>query len=74
MKQFKGKVISDKMAKTATVLVMHQSMNTLYQKAIKKTKKYHVHNELKAKMGDKVVFVECKPISKTKKWKIIKII
>ncbi|PJE69154.1 30S ribosomal protein S17 [Candidatus Shapirobacteria bacterium CG10_big_fil_rev_8_21_14_0_10_38_14] len=74
MKQFKGQVISAKMAKTATVLVERRRVHPLYGKSIKKTKKYQVQDELGAKVGDMVKFVGTKPISKTKKWKITEIL
>ena len=74
MKQFKGQVISTKMAKTATVLVERRRVHPLYGKSIKRTRKYQIQDELGAKVGDMVKFVGTKPISKTKKWKIVEII
>lgn len=74
MKPFKGKIISTKMKKTAVVVVKRRKIDPLYKKAVKRTKKYHVDNQLKAKVGDQVEFVQTRPISKTKKWKVVKII
>ncbi len=74
MKKFKGKVISTKMAKTATVLVLRHRVHPLYKKRIKLTKKYHVEDPIGVKEGDEVRFIESKPFSKTKRWKIIEVI
>jgi small subunit ribosomal protein S17 len=69
-----GRVVSDKMDKTVTVLVERQVMHPVIGKVVKRTKKYHAHNEGNdAKMGDKVVIEECSPISKTKAWKVAKV-
>lgn len=74
MKEFKGKVVSAKMAKTATVLVLRQKIHPLYKKRTKFAKKYHVEDPLGVKEGDEVKFVETRPISKTKRWKIVEVI
>jgi len=71
MKIFTGKVISTKMNKTATVSVERVVVHPMYKKRFKRNKKYHVHDEVGVKVGDKVSFVACKPISKLKKWKIV---
>jgi len=71
MKIFIGKVISTKMAKTATVAVERTVVHPMYHKRFKRIKKYHVHDELEVSVGDIVRFAACKPISKLKKWKII---
>ena len=69
-----GRVVSDKMDKTVTVLVERQVMHPVIGKVVSRTKKYHAHNEGNdAKMGDKVVIEECKPISKTKAWKVARV-
>ena len=69
-----GRVVSDKMDKTVTVLVERQVMHPTIGKVVSRTKKYHAHNEGNdAKLGDKVVIEECKPISKTKAWKVAKV-
>jgi len=71
MKILKGKVISKKMEKTATVLVERVVVHPVYGKRVRKTKKYHVHDEVGTKVGQSVSFVACKPYSKLKKWKIV---
>jgi small subunit ribosomal protein S17 len=69
-----GTVVSDKMDKTVTVLVERQVMHPVIGKVVSRTKKYHAHNEGNdAKMGDRVVIQECRPISKTKAWKVAKV-
>jgi small subunit ribosomal protein S17 len=69
-----GRVVSDKMDKTVTVLVERQVMHPVIGKVVNRTKKYHAHNDGNdAKVGDKVVIEECSPISKTKSWKVAKV-
>ena len=73
-RQLTGRVVSDKMEKTVTVLVERQVMHPTIGKVVKRTKKYHAHNEGNdAKVGDKVVIEECRPISRTKSWKVAKV-
>lgn len=72
MKILKGKVISTKMAKTATVEVERIVSHKLYNKRFKRTKTYQVHDEVGVKVGDLVRFAAGKPVSKTKKWHILK--
>jgi small subunit ribosomal protein S17 len=70
-----GIVVSDKMDKTVTVVVERQVMHATIGKVVKRTKKYHAHNDNNdAKMGDRVVIEECKPISKTKAWRVAKLV
>ena len=67
-----GVVVSDKMDKTVTVLVERRVMHPLYKKFIKRSKRYHAHDEANQhKVGDVVRISECKPISKTKTWEVI---
>lgn len=69
-----GKVVSDKMNKTITVLVERKVKHPLYGKIMVRSKRYHVHdenNEFHA--GDMVVIEECRPLSKTKAWRVIKL-
>jgi len=67
-----GKVISDKMDKTVTVLVERRLMHPLYGKFITRSKKYHAHDEINQySIGDIVLLEECRPLSKTKNWKVI---
>lgn len=68
MKIFQGKIIGMRMAKTITVEVERILAHPLYKKRFKRSKKYHVHSEIEHKIGDTVNFVECPPISKSKRW------
>ncbi|MBL8518391.1 MAG: 30S ribosomal protein S17 [Betaproteobacteria bacterium] len=70
-----GKIVSDKMDKTVTVLVERRVMHPVLGKVVRRSKKYHAHsenNEFKA--GDVVQIEETKPISKTKAWKVSKLV
>lgn len=58
--------MSDKMEKTIVVSVVRWVSHPMYGKRIKKIRKYHVHNEIKAKKGDLIKIAETKPMSKTK--------
>ena len=70
-----GKVVSDKRAKTVTVLVERRVAHPKYGKVIVQSKKYHAHNEgNQAKAGDLVEIVETKPVSKTKAWAVSKLL
>ncbi len=67
-----GVVVSDKADKTVVVLVERRFMHPLYKKFIRRSKKYRAHDEEnRCKTGDSVRIEECRPISKTKSWKII---
>jgi small subunit ribosomal protein S17 len=73
-RQLTGRVVSDKMDKTVTVLVERQVMHPTIGKVVSRTKKYHAHDEANdAKVGDKVVIEECRPISRTKTWKVARV-
>ncbi len=72
MKIFTGKVVAINNVKTAVVAVERVVTHPLYGKQMKKTRKYQVHDEIGVKFGDTVKFAACKPISKTKKWRIVK--
>ena len=74
MKIFVGQVIAVKNAKTATVSVERMIIHPLYKKRQKRSTKYQVHDEIGVKVGDRVQFADCKPYSKLKKWKIIKVV
>jgi small subunit ribosomal protein S17 len=68
----KGKVVSDKMDKTITVLVERRYMHSLYKKFIKRSDKFAAHDENNQyKVGNLVAIEECKPISKRKTWTVI---
>ncbi|MBL0010944.1 MAG: 30S ribosomal protein S17 [Nitrosomonas sp.] len=67
-----GKVTSNKMNKTVTVLVERRLKHPLYGKYITRSRKYHAHDdENQFSIGDFVKIIECRPISKTKSWKVI---
>lgn len=74
MKIFTGKVIGKKMGKTATVAVARVEIHPLYKKRFIRDRKYQVHDEMNAQIGDVVKFSDSKPYSKTKKWKITEIV
>jgi small subunit ribosomal protein S17 len=64
-----GVVVSDKMDKTATVLVERRFMHPIYKKYLKRTDKYAAHDEQNVcRVGDRVQIIECAPISKRKRW------
>lgn len=70
-----GRVVSDKMDKTVTVLVERKAKHPMYGKVITLSKKYHAHNEgNEAKSGDMVEIEETRPLSRTKTWKVSKLI
>lgn len=70
-----GRVVSDKMEKTVTVLVERRVKHPMYGKVITTSKKYHAHNENnEAKVGDKVEIEESRPISRTKSWRVVKLL
>jgi len=72
-KQLTGEVISDKMKKTVTIKVMRLKKHLKYKRRIRVYKKYKAHDEKgEYKVGDKVIIEECRPISKEKRWRIIK--
>jgi small subunit ribosomal protein S17 len=66
-----GRVVSDKMTKTVTVLVERRVKHPLYWKIMTRSRKYHAHDENgEFKMGDMVTIEECRPLSKTKAWRV----
>ena len=70
-----GKVVSDKRAKTITVLVERRTMHELYGKIVGKSSKYHAHDEKgEYHMGDIVEIAESRPISKTKSWVVTRLV
>ncbi|GHU05842.1 30S ribosomal protein S17 [Betaproteobacteria bacterium] len=70
-----GRVVSDKMDKTVTVLVERRVKHPMYDKIIARSRKYHAHNDgNQAKAGDLVEIQEARPISKTKSWAVIKLL
>jgi small subunit ribosomal protein S17 len=74
-RQLTGRVVSDKMDKTVTVVVERQVMHPVIGKVVTRSKKYHAHNDNNdAKIGDRVLIEECKPLSKTKAWRVAKLV
>ena len=70
-----GRVVSDKMQKTVTVLVERQVKHALYGKYVGQSKKYHAHDETSQyKMGDTVEIAESRPISRTKSWVVTRLV
>jgi small subunit ribosomal protein S17 len=70
-----GKVVSDKRAKTVTVLVERRVKHELYGKIIGRSRKYHAHDENgDYKMGDVVEISESRPLSKTKNWVVTRLV
>ncbi|MBK9505929.1 MAG: 30S ribosomal protein S17 [Chitinophagales bacterium] len=70
-----GVVTSNKMDKSITVAVERKIMHTKYGKFLKKTKKYHAHDEANdAKVGDKVIIMETRPLSKLKRWRLVDVV
>jgi small subunit ribosomal protein S17 len=75
IRAFIGEVISHLAEKTAVVKVDVLKMHSKYKKTYRVSKKFHVHDEKnEAKVGDKVKFVECRPLSKTKRWRLAQVI
>ncbi|MBP2015655.1 30S ribosomal protein S17 [Anaerococcus murdochii] len=69
-----GVVVSDAMDKTITVLVEDIISHPVYKKKIVRSKKYKAHDEKnEAKVGDKVVIMETRALSKTKRWRLVRI-
>lgn len=74
-KVYTGKVVSDKMDKTAVVAVTRVFQHPLYKKTVRKITKFKAHDEEnKCKVGDVVQIIESRPISKHKRWQVIKIL
>lgn len=70
-----GRVVSDKMQKTVTVLVERRVQHPIYGKVMVRSKKYHAHNEdANVRHGDTVEISETRPVSKTKSWAVTRLI
>ena len=75
VKQKIGIVISNKMQKSIVVKIESRYQHPMYSKTLIKTKKYLAHDELEeSKIGDQVLVEECRPLSKRKRWKLVKIL
>jgi len=70
-----GRVVSDKMDKTVVIAVDYLKPHPLYRKIIRKTNKFHAHDEDNTcKVGDLVRIEESRPLSKTKRWNVIEVV
>jgi len=70
-----GRVVSDKMDKTVTVVIERRVTHPLYGKIVTRSKKYHAHDEKNEfHDGDTVTIEECRPLAKTKTWRVIKLV
>ncbi len=70
-----GVVVGDRADKTVTVMVERRFAHPLYGKQVKRTKKYHAHDEANEyRMGDKVAIMETRPLSKTKRWRVVQLV
>ena len=70
-----GRVISNKMDKTITVLVERKVKHPLYGKYIRRSSKFHAHDENnQCQEGDVVTIAECRPISKSKTWRLVEVV
>ena len=70
-----GLVVSDKMDKTVVVAVEDRFTHSLYGKVVRRTSKLHAHDEANAaKIGDRVLVMETRPLSATKRWRVVEIL
>ena len=71
----RGSVISARMDKSITVLVVRQFKHPLYKKYIRRSTRLHAHDERNdCREGDTVLIEECRPLSKTKSWRVIRVL
>ena len=74
-RQLVGRVVSDRMQKTVTVLVERRVKHALYGKVITRSSRYHAHDEARScREGDLVRIEECRPIARTKSWRVIQLV
>lgn len=70
-----GIVVSDKMDKTVVVAVQRLTPHPLYGRVLRRTSKYKAHDEANdARQGDRVMITECRPLSKAKSWRVVKVL
>jgi small subunit ribosomal protein S17 len=70
-----GRVVSEKMDKTVVVLVERTIMDELYQRYLRRSRKFHAHDEKnECRVGDEVEIVSCRPLSRTKRWRVREIV
>ncbi len=73
-RKFEGVVVSNKMKKTIVVQVDRSKVHPKYQKRYKVSKNFKVHDEENAaKIGDRIIFEECRPLSRDKRWRLVSI-
>ncbi|PLX28713.1 30S ribosomal protein S17 [Candidatus Parcubacteria bacterium] len=74
-RKFEGEVMSAKGTKTLQVLVKTRKMHAKYKKQYWESRKYSVHDEKEmAQVGDTIAFIECRPVSKTKRWALTSVV
>ena len=74
-RSLQGSVLSTGMDKTITVQVVRQLKHPLYKKYIRRSSKLHAHDEQnECKEGDKVIIEECRPLSKNKSWRLVRVL
>jgi small subunit ribosomal protein S17 len=74
-KVLSGEVVSDRMDKTITVKVERRIRHSVYERVIRRSKKYHAHDEQnQCHIGDQVRIIETRPLSKTKRWRLLEIV
>ncbi len=74
-RQVQGTVVSDRMEKTIVVMVERLVKHRLYQKYVRRRSKFSAHDETNAcRTGDKVIITESRPLSKTKRWRVSKVV
>ena len=70
-----GRVVSDKMDKTITVVVERKVPHSVYGKYVRRSTKLHAHDEQnECRQGDKVMIEECRPLAKSKAWRLVKVV
>jgi len=75
VRSLSGRIVSDKMDKTVTVLVERKVKHPLIGKVIRRSNKFHAHDESnECKVGDLVIIEESRPLSKTKTWRVSKVV
>ena len=75
LRTVEGRVVSNKMNKSVTILVERQVKHALYGKYIRRSTKLHAHDEDNAcNEGDVVRVTECRPLSKTKNWRVVEVV
>jgi len=74
-RSLQGVVVSDKMNKSVTIQVERKVKHPLYKKYIRRSTKFHAHDENNdCRIGDKVVIEQCRPISKSKSWRLVEVV